>query len=210
MADLKIGRITLGMCQTNFYFLYREGDKKVIAVDPADKGEYLYDVLKQHGFSVGAILLTHGHFDHIWGVNELRELSKAEVYAYEGEEKLLKSESLNVSAQAGRPCSVRVDHFFKDNETFCLCDITGKVIATPGHTEGSCCFYFEKAGILLSGDTLFCESVGRTDLPTGSGGTICRSIKERLLCLPGETKVYPGHGDMTTISHEKMYNPFCG
>ena len=209
MAELKIGRITLGMCQTNFYFLYMEGSTEVIAVDPADKGAYLFDTLKKHNFTVGAILLTHGHFDHLWGCNELRQLSGAKVYAYKEEEDVLLSERLNVSSGVGRPYTVKPDYLFEDNEEFELCGVKGKVIATPGHTKGSCCYYFEEANILVSGDTLFQESVGRTDLPTGSGGTLGRSIKERLLCLPGETTVYPGHGDSTTISYEAKYNPFC-
>lgn len=209
MAELKIGKMTLGMCQTNFYFLYLEGSQNVIAVDPADKGAYLYETLKKHGFSVGAILLTHGHFDHIWGCNELRELSGAKVYAYSEEEEVLLSEKLNVSKGAGRPYTVKADYLFKEDEEFELCGIKGKVIATPGHTKGSCCYYFEEGKMLLSGDTLFQESVGRTDLPTGSMSMIVRSIKEQLLCLPEDTKVYAGHGDMTTISHEVKYNPFC-
>lgn len=209
MAELKIGRITLGMCQTNFYFLYLQGQTEVIAVDPADNGDYLYETLKKNGFTVGAILLTHGHFDHIWGCEKLRELSGAKVYAYEGEKAVLESERLNVSAGAGRPCTIKADVYLKDLQEMTLCNVTFQLIATPGHTEGSCCYYFKEADFLLSGDTLFQESVGRTDLPTGSGGTLSRSIKERLLPLPEETKVYPGHGDITSIGHEKKYNPFC-
>ena len=88
--------------------------------------------------------------------------------------------------------------------------MTCKVIATPGHTAGGCCYYFEEAGFLLSGDTLFAESVGRTDFPTGSMSTLVRSVRERLFVLPDDTKVYPGHGESTTIGHEKEYNPFLG
>ena len=90
-----------------------------------------------------------------------------------------------------------------------IADMTFQVIATPGHTAGGCCYYFKEAGFLVSGDTLFRDSVGRTDFPTGSMGTLVRSIKEKLFVLPDETKVYPGHGDNTTIGHEKIYNPFC-
>lgn len=208
MGSLKIGKITLGVCQTNSYFVYEEGRNEVLFFDPADKGEYIFEALKSKGFQVGAILLTHGHFDHIWGVQKLKELSGAKLYAYEGEEKLCKDSTLNVSAQAGRACSVEPDVFFKDGEEFNLSGISGKVIATPGHTGGSCCYYFEKDKILISGDTLFQESVGRTDFPTGSMSTLIRSINEKLMILPEDVKVYPGHGPSTTIGYEKVNNSF--
>lgn len=198
----------LGVCQTNFYFVYREGSNRVIGIDPADYGEQIYQKLKENGFEVAAILLTHGHFDHIWGCSALRRMSSAPVYAYEGEEELLLSSELNVSAQAGRACTVKANTLLKDGEEVTIEGMTFKVIATPGHTQGSCCYYFEEAGILISGDTLFEESVGRTDLPTGSMSTLTRSIQEKLSALPNETAVYPGHGDTTTIGHEKQYNPF--
>ena len=209
MANLKIGKITLGSCATNCYFVYREGETEVLFFDPADQGEYLYQALQQKGFQVGAILLTHGHFDHIWGAQKLRALSSSKIYAYKEEEALLSDANLNISEMAGRACTLKPNVYLEDGQEIELLGMKIKVIATPGHTEGSCCYYFEEAEILISGDTLFQESVGRTDLPTGSGGTLGRSIKERLLCLPGETTVYPGHGDSTTISYEAKYNPFC-
>ena len=94
-------------------------------------------------------------------------------------------------------------------EEIALAGMTCKVIATPGHTAGGCCYYFAEAGILVSGDTLFAESVGRTDFPTGSMGTLVRSIKEKLFVLPEDTRVYAGHGESTTIGYEKKNNPFC-
>ena len=208
MADLKIGRMMLGMCQTNCYFVYREGSSKVIFIDPADYGEQIFKAMKDNGFEVAAILLTHGHFDHIWGCSRLRQLTSAQVYAYEGEEDVLLSSDLNVSAGAGRACTVKANTLLKDGEEVTIEDMTFKVIATPGHTKGSCCYYFEEAKMLISGDTLFEESVGRTDLPTGSMSTLVRSIKDKLFELPDDVVVYPGHGDATTIEHEKKYNPF--
>lgn len=208
MSGLKIGRIVLGMCQTNCYFVYQEGSSQVIVFDPADKGDYIFNGLKGKGFTVEAILLTHGHFDHIWGVEQLKELSGAKVYAYEGEKELCENASLNVSKGAGRACTVKADEYIKDGEEITAAGISCKLIATPGHTAGSCCYYFADDKILISGDTLFQESVGRTDLPTGSMSTLVRSIKEKLLPLPEEVKVYPGHGESTTIGDEKKYNPF--
>ncbi len=209
MSEIKIGRLTLGICATNCYFLYREGTTDVIFVDPSDQGSYIFDSLKERGFSVAGILLTHAHFDHIWGSKELRELSGAKIYAYEGERNLCEDAEQNVSAQVGRPYTVDPDVYVKDGDEITIARMTCKLIATPGHTEGSCCYYFEEAGILISGDTLFQESVGRTDLPTGSASAIVRSIKDKLLVLPEEVKVYPGHGDSTSIGAEKQYNPYC-
>lgn len=209
MSELKIGRTTLGVCSTNCYFIYREKETDIIVIDPADKGKYLFEKLSDKGFIVKGILLTHAHFDHIWGCNELKELSGAPLYAYEEEKVLCEKATANVSAQVGRPYTVAPDYYVKDNEMITIAGMTCRVIATPGHTMGSCCYYFEEAGLLVSGDTLFQESVGRTDLPTGSAGALTRSIQERLFLLPDETKVYPGHGEQTTIGHEKQYNPFC-
>lgn len=209
MANLKIGRMMLGICQTNCYFVYKEGTSDVIFFDPADKGDYIYETMKEKGFNVAGILLTHGHFDHIWGTNKLRELSGAPIYAYEAEKQLCEDAVVNVSEQVGRPYTVIPDRYLKDGEEITIAGMTCELIATPGHTVGSCCYYFEEDKILISGDTLFQESVGRTDLATGSMSSIIRSIKERLFVLPDDVKVYPGHGDVTKIGLEKKYNPFC-
>lgn len=208
MANLKIGKIVLGVCQTNSYFVYEEGKSEVIFFDPADKGNYIYDRLKENGFTVVAIFLTHGHFDHIWGVEELRKLSGAKVYAWEEEKEVCEDASVNVSAGAGRPCSLKADVYVKDGEKISIAGMNCQLIGTPGHTKGSCCYYFEDDKILLSGDTLFQESVGRTDFPTGSMNNLVRSVREKLMPLPDDVKVYPGHGEATTIGHEKEYNPF--
>lgn len=209
MANLKIGRLTMGMCQTNCYFIYEEGKKDVIFVDPADQGASIYEALTGKGFKIAAILLTHGHFDHIWGAAKLRELSGARIYAMEAEKVVCQDAYVNVSAQAGRKATIDPDIWLTDGEELTIADISFRVIATPGHTIGSCCYYFEEAGLLVSGDTLFEGSVGRTDFPTGSMSKLVRSIREKLFVLPDEVKVYPGHGDQTTISDEKKYNPYC-
>lgn len=208
MGDIKISKITLGCYMTNCYFLYREGSKETIVVDPADKGERIYEGLTERGLEVKAILLTHGHFDHILGVKGLKEKAGCKVYAYEEEDPLLMDPAVNVSEGIGRPVMIKADHFFKDGECCTLAGMTFKVIHTPGHTQGSCCYYFEEAGILISGDTLFCESVGRTDFPTGSSRKIIESITTKLSVLPENTKVYPGHGESTTIGYENENNPY--
>lgn len=220
MSEIKIGRMVMGVCQTNCYFLYREGEQECIVVDPADQGVSIYDALRRNGFRVTGILLTHGHFDHIWGLDALRDavnaaaeadgLEPVKAYAMEAEKELLRDAQKNVSEQAGRPCTTYADVYLKDGQELTLAGIQCKVIATPGHTVGGCCYYFREAGILVAGDTLFAESVGRTDFPTGSMSTLVRSVRDKLFVLPEDTKVYPGHGERTTIAHEKEYNPFLG
>ena len=147
-------------------------------------------------------------FDHIWGVEGLKKCSGARVYAYEGEKELCESDSLNVSRDVGRPCTVTPDVLLKDGQKVEIAGMQFQVIATPGHTKGSCCYYFEEAGVLLSGDTLFQDSVGRTDLPTGSMSALVRSVREKLMVLPDDVTVYPGHGECTSIGHERKYNAF--
>lgn len=213
MSNIRIGRMVLGMCQTNTYFIYQDTQDTVrdaIVIDPADQGEKIYSALERNGFRVAAVFLTHGHFDHIWGCEGLLKAAgnTVKVYACEPEKELLSDARKNVSSGAGRPVTMSADVYVKDGEILEISGMNCKVIATPGHTAGGCCYYFEEAGLLVSGDTLFQESVGRTDFPTGSMGTLVRSIKDKLLCLPEETLVYPGHGDSTTIGHEKQYNPF--
>ena len=208
MDDIKIGKMTIGICMTNTYFIYKESTKEAIVVDPADKGDLIYDKLTNAGLTVKAIILTHGHFDHIWGVEKLKSLSGAKVYACEEEKDCLVNLKKNLSGAYDRPCEIVADVYLKDGEKFTECGIELELLHTPGHTEGGCCYYIKEAGFLISGDTLFQESVGRTDFPTGSMSTLVRSIKDKLLVLPDDTKVYPGHGAPTTIGEEKEYNPF--
>ena len=207
MSDIKIGRMMLGAVQTNCYFIYREGTNRVVFFDPADSGSYIYEQLKNRGFEVGAIYLTHAHFDHIWGCNELKDLSGAKVYAYEDERKLCEDSTANVSAQAGRPYTVRVDEYLRDGQVCTEGDISFRVIHTPGHSEGGVCYELPEERILFSGDTLFQGSYGRTDGPDGDYEEILRSLAKLFTELPGNTSVLPGHEGETTIEEERNGNP---
>lgn len=219
MGEIRIGRMAVGMYQTNCYFVYREGENKAIVFDPGDHGDKIYEALKRSGLSVCAIMITHGHFDHIWGVDDLKKkadeerkeigLEPIKVYANEAERKLLVDIESNVSMQMRRPCKLIADVYLEDLDEIEIEGMKVQMISTPGHTIGGCCYYFKEADILVCGDTLFLESVGRTDFPTGSMSELVRSVKEKLFVLPKETKVFPGHGDSTTIDHEMKYNPFC-
>ena len=210
MGKLKIGRMVLGSFQTNCYFVYREGEQNAeglcpaILIDPAERGAYIFETLKRNGFSVSAIL----HVDHISGAVELKRLSGVKIYAAENEANVLQDMHLNLSQMFGIPCKVAADVLLKDGEVCTVENMSFQVITTPGHTEGSCSFYFEEDDCLISGDTLFEGSVGRTDFPTGSMSVLVRSIKQKLFKLPDATTVYPGHGGATTIGWEKSNNPF--
>lgn len=209
MAEIRIGRMLLGSYATNCYLLYREKDPRVIVIDPADQGEQIYKRLTEKGFEVAAIFLTHGHFDHIWGAEALRTAAGVKIYALDAEKPLLESPKLNVSQWAGRACVLTPDELLTDGQELTVAGMTCRVIATPGHTAGSSCYYFEDAELCVCGDTIFAESVGRTDFPTGSSSELVRSIREKLFTLPDAVQLYPGHGDSTTVGHEKEYNPYC-
>lgn len=212
MADnkgtIKVNCFVVGMVQTNFYYLHRENSKETIVFDPADLGDRLYEELDKLGLQVKAIFLTHAHFDHIFGVEALKARTGAPVYACIHEKNLCESPRLNQSQMTGRPCTVSPDFYLKDNEEVTIADITMKTIFTPGHTEGSCAYYIEDGHILISGDTLFQGSIGRSDMPTGDGETLLESIRTRLYVLPDDTVVFSGHGDTTTIGYEKKHNWF--
>lgn len=205
-SEVNVGRITLGMVGTNCYFVFKDGH--CVVFDPADKGDKIYEILQEKELTVDLILLTHGHFDHIAGADQLRELTGAKVGCYIKEQALCKDVYLNVANMYGLDSVINPDVFYEDGEIIEAAGLKFRLIATPGHTSGSCCYYLEEEKILICGDTLFEESVGRTDYPTGSTSEIVRSINDKLFCLPDDTVCYPGHGDLTTIGHEKLYNPF--
>lgn len=199
----------LGSVSTNCYFIVNVSNNETIIVDPADNSAAIESVVLENGLKPQAILLTHGHFDHILAAKQVKEKYKIPVIACDKEKNVIENSSFNLSTSFGCNINLEADEYVKDNSILDIAGFSIKVIHTPGHTEGSACYYFTSEDVLISGDTLFCESVGRSDFPTGSSSQIIRSVKEKLMVLPDRTSVYPGHGESTTIEYEKKYNPFC-
>ena len=203
--NIDIMRLVVGPIRTNCYLIKNKLSDGVIIVDPGGDEEVIENRMLAYHMKPVAILLTHGHFDHIGAVNQLKSRFGVKVYAYQDEKEVLERPDINLSSMFERPMSIKADVYLRDNEEFELDGIKFKTIYTPGHTIGSCCFYIENEKVIFSGDTLFAYSHGRTDFPTGSEGAIIRSITERLLKLESDVKVYPGHEDETTIGREKMF-----
>lgn len=192
----------IGAMQVNCYFIWNDETKETLVIDPGDHGEHIAEELEKNGLKCVAILLTHGHFDHILGVKKLAEKTGAPIWAGNNEKELLGDSGLNVSARVRRPEEITCDRLLNDMEKVEIGGLTFTCIFTPGHTKGSVCYYFEKEGILFSGDTLFQNGFGRTDLPTGNEEELFMSIRTKLLTLPSNTKCYPGHGGATDIESE--------
>ena len=208
MGKSKVEKYICGSVRTNCYFFINTETKEVILVDPADNAPLLKKKMEEKELKPVAILLTHGHFDHIMAADELRQAYNIPIIAQKEEQAILENPRGNLSVMFGASYSLKADKYVEDNAVLDLAGFSIQVMHTPGHTIGGCCYYVKDENLLFSGDTLFCESVGRSDFPTGSMSTLIRSIRQRLLVLPDETKVYPGHESTTDIENEKLNNPF--
>jgi glyoxylase-like metal-dependent hydrolase (beta-lactamase superfamily II) len=199
--------IVVGSFGANCYVVGCEETKEAVVIDPGGEVNLILDELKGKGLKVKYIVNTHGHIDHIGGNDELREATGAQVMIHEQDASMLIEPKLNFSGMMGRQEGFRAaDTILKEGDVIEFGTIKLKVLHTPGHTKGGICLLTD--GLVFTGDTLFNESIGRTDFPGGDYDSIIKSIKEKLMTLPDETIVYPGHMGDSTIAHERKYNPF--
>ncbi len=208
---MKIDRLILGDFQTNCYVVRAdETATDCLIVDAGLDSRELVAFLKRHQLRPVAVVLTHGHADHIAGLAELhRHYPRMRVYIHRVDANLLADPQANLSNLAGVPFTAEpADVLLEDGDTVQEAGITLNVIHTPGHTPGGICLYAQRESLVFAGDTLFAEGVGRTDFPGGNMEQLVESIRGKLFCLPDATAVYPGHAMRTTIAHEKAHNPF--
>ena len=208
---MKIDTFVLGLYENNCYVLRKDHKHSdCLIIDTGLDVEPLIEFLEKNELNPEAVLLTHGHADHIVGITELRsKWPNIKVCIHNKDAQMLLNPQANMSALAGLSFRTNpADIFLEDDATVSFAGISADVLHTPGHTPGGICLYIPAAGVLFSGDTLFANSVGRTDFPYGDSEKLITSIKEKLFTLPEATRVYPGHGPATTIRHEKTTNPY--
>lgn len=207
---MRIEILVLGALQTNCYLVFNEETKKGFIIDPAADALKITAALNRLEIEPEAVLLTHGHFDHMMAAEELRVRYGIPVYAHRMEQELLGDARKNLSAYWADAMTLEADHMIEDGQELTIAGIMMRVIHTPGHTKGGVCYYMEQEEVLIAGDTLFCESYGRTDFPGGSVRELFASLRGKLFVLPDSVIAYPGHGQETNIGYEKRYNPAAG
>jgi hydroxyacylglutathione hydrolase len=201
--------LPVGLLQCNCSVLGDERTREGLVVDPGDEIESVLEIVRRHGLTIKAIVITHAHIDHIGGAQKLKAATGAPVYMNPNDAELQAMLDVQASWLGMRtPERVEVDSDAKDGDRLLVGTTDVHVLHTPGHTQGSICLWLPSESKLVAGDTLFRDSIGRTDLPGGDGRQILRSIHEKLLTLPEETVVVAGHGPSTTIGREKQMNPF--
>jgi glyoxylase-like metal-dependent hydrolase (beta-lactamase superfamily II) len=201
--------LPVGPLQCNCSVIGDESTREAIVIDPGDNIDQILGLIKKHNLQVKQIVITHAHIDHVGGAAKLRAATGAPVLLNQNDYALLKM--LDVQAAwigVPHPGKVDIDSNIGQADSIKAGQLEGRVLHTPGHTEGSVCLYFPADRKLIAGDTLFAGSIGRTDLPGGSYEKLLRSLHERVLALPDETIVVPGHGPVTTIGEERESNPF--
>ncbi len=202
---MQLFHVINGLLRVNSYYLVNEQTGNAVVIDPGENYNRVKTTQKECGFTVKAVLLTHAHFDHAGTAKKLQD-DGAKIYISNIDAPKLHNDD-NLSKQFGRRFNEDcvADFTFVDGDVLEIEDISVKVLLTPGHTDGSACFIVDN--MLFSGDTLFYESVGRTDFPTGNHDSLVKSVL-KLFSLDGNYTVYPGHEEFTTLAHERKYNTF--
>ena len=211
MQNLIVVTNQLGAFGTNCYTVYNVDTREAIIIDPASNARFLSNMLVNQRLNCIGIFLTHGHIDHFEGLTELLELvgHKVPVYASAEEAEILGDPRMNLSSMLSEQMvTVKPDVLLEDEQQLEILGTTITCKLVPGHTKGGMAYYFEENKYLFSGDTLFCRSIGRSDFPTGNGIQLVDAIKEKLMVLPDDVTVYPGHNERTTIAKERDMNPF--
>jgi len=204
---LIVKTVPVGPLEVNCYILGCKDTAQAVIIDPGDDEEQILAAIKENNFKITHILLTHGHADHIAAVAEIQQATGAKVLIHQGDHLLVEHAKMQAAMFDLRvPTPFKIDAYLQDGETISFGKHKLTVLSTPGHSPGCVCFI--NNGYLFSGDTLFWDSIGRTDLPGGSHSKILQSIRNKLFTLPPETRVYPGHGLPTTIAREIKCNPF--
>jgi hydroxyacylglutathione hydrolase len=201
--------LPVGPLQCNCSVIGDETTREGMVIDPGDDIEDVLDLIEKHLLKIKQIVVTHAHIDHVGGAMKLRAATGAPILLNQNDYALLKM--LDVQAAwigMKDPGKVAIDHSVGQADTLRAGSLAANVIHTPGHTEGSVCLYFPTENKLIAGDTLFAGSIGRTDLPGGSMEKIIQSLREKVMTLPDDTLVVPGHGPLTTIGEERESNPF--
>ncbi len=202
-----IDTVVVGPLQENSYVVACEEKKEAIIIDPGAEADRIYRVVTFHGFTLKYVMNTHGHIDHIGGVAGIIEKTGAPFLIHEDDMYLIdgiENDPLQAFIQVDAPPTP--DSFLSDKDRITVGNLEFEVIHTPGHSPGSVCFLVEN--VLFSGDTLFSNSIGRADLPGGDHEQLLTSIREKLLPLDDNVRVYSGHGPVTTIGNERRFNPF--
>jgi len=201
--------LPVGLLQCNCSIFGDEQTREAIVIDPGDNIEDILAILEKHALRVKAIVITHAHIDHIGGAAKLKAATSAPVLMNRDDQELYDHLDVQASWLGMEPPSrTSIDDAARDGDAFTLGETEFRVLHTPGHTQGSISLWIPAENKLIAGDTLFRDSIGRTDLPGGNPRQILRSIEDKLLALPEETVVVPGHGPNTTIGREKERNPF--